>query len=112
MWYVFILCFVFLSKYSTRTAKYIKRRTKLFKHNIIRITNFLIQGRNFRGIIQDFLASFKSLHETMIPAYETPKGKAAYDKVLNTLQDNFPQYVREIQGTADGAQVQFLHVRY
>lgn len=67
-------------------------------------------GRTFRGIIEDFLAGFKELHESMLPAYESPEGKAAYDSTLKVLQENFPHYVREMQGTADGARVPFHHL--
>ncbi|XP_045616266.1 beta-alanyl-dopamine/carcinine hydrolase [Procambarus clarkii] len=64
-------------------------------------------GRTFRGIIEDFLATCKDLHEDFLPAYETSEGRAAYDLTLASLQENFPQYVRELQGTADGAHVPF-----
>ncbi|XP_071518888.1 beta-alanyl-dopamine/carcinine hydrolase [Panulirus ornatus] len=67
-------------------------------------------GRTFRGIIEDFLASFKELQDNLLPAYESPKGRAAYDQTLSSLQDNFPQYVRELQGMADGAHVPFHHL--
>ncbi|KAK7083919.1 hypothetical protein SK128_014954 [Halocaridina rubra] len=67
-------------------------------------------GRTFRGIIEDFLASFKELHECLLPAYESPEGRAAYDLTLASLQENYPQYIREIQGTADGAKVPFHHL--
>ncbi|XP_050721241.1 uncharacterized protein LOC127001113 isoform X2 [Eriocheir sinensis] len=67
-------------------------------------------GRTFRGLIQDYLASSVWLRETLLPAYETEAGRAAYDETLPVLKENFPQYLRELQGTADGAQVPFLHV--
>lgn len=66
-------------------------------------------GRTFRGLIQDYLASSVWLRETLLPAYETEAGRAAYDETLPVLKENFPQYLRELQGTADGAQVPFLH---
>ncbi|KAK3856250.1 hypothetical protein Pcinc_027283 [Petrolisthes cinctipes] len=67
-------------------------------------------GRTFRGIIEDFLASLADLKETLLPAYETEAGRAAYDATLASLQENFPHYVRELQGTADGARVPFHHL--
>jgi len=67
-------------------------------------------GRTFRGIIEDFLETFSELKESYLPAYETPEGKAAYDSTLKMLEENFPHYVREIQGTADGARVPFHHL--
>lgn len=77
-------------------------KTKPFHH--------CFQGRTFRGLIQDFLENFKELHENYLPAYETEAGRAAYDKTLASVNENFPHYVRELQGTADGAQVPFHHV--
>ena len=70
------------------------------------------QGRTFRGIIQDFLASFGYLNKVLIPAYSTPEGKKAYEDGLKCVQEHFPQYVREIKGTAEGARVPFLHVSF
>lgn len=67
-------------------------------------------GRTFRGLIQDFLESFKELHNTLLPAYQTEAGRAAYDQTLACVTENFPHYVRELQGTADGAQVPFHHL--
>ncbi|XP_076040741.1 C45 family peptidase tan [Oratosquilla oratoria] len=67
-------------------------------------------GRTFRGIIEDFLGSFSELRESLLPAYETEEGRAAYDATLKNLEENYPQYVREIQGTADGAKVPFHHL--
>lgn len=61
-------------------------------------------------MIEDFLAGYKFLNEELLPAYETPEGKKAYDETLEVLKQNFPHYVRELQGTADGAKVSFLKV--
>ena len=42
--------------------------------------------------------------------YETDIGKKAYDDTLAVVNKNFPQYVRELQGIADGAKVPFYKV--
>ncbi|KAF2349520.1 hypothetical protein FHG87_019725 [Trinorchestia longiramus] len=67
-------------------------------------------GRTFRGLIEDFLENFDFFQKSLLPAYATPQGKAAYESGLAVARKNFPQYVREIQGTADGARVEFHHV--
>ncbi|XP_044270193.1 uncharacterized protein LOC123014935 isoform X2 [Tribolium madens] len=64
-------------------------------------------GRNFASIIQSFLEQSTSLHEDFLPAYETPEGRKAYEDTLNCVKANFPQYIDELQGTADGAKVPF-----
>ncbi|KAK5642894.1 hypothetical protein RI129_009061 [Pyrocoelia pectoralis] len=64
-------------------------------------------GRTFASLIQKFLEICSTLNEEFIPAYNTPAGKKAYEDTLRSVKDNFPQYVRELEGTADGAQVPF-----
>ncbi|XP_074030172.1 C45 family peptidase tan [Leptinotarsa decemlineata] len=64
-------------------------------------------GRTFSGIIQSFVTSCKALNEEFLPAYSTPEGRRAYEDTLNSLKKNFPQYVRELEGTADGSNVPF-----
>ncbi|XP_026276957.1 uncharacterized protein LOC113205509 isoform X2 [Frankliniella occidentalis] len=64
-------------------------------------------GRTFSGIIQSFLAKATSLNEEYLPAYETDTGRRAYEDTLAAVKKNYPQYVQELQGTADGAKVPF-----
>jgi len=56
------------------------------------------------------LRSSGPLNEVYLPLYETPEGRKVYDDTLEVVQKNFPQYVEEIQGTADGAKVPFHKV--
>lgn len=42
-----------------------------------------------------------------LEAYATPEGRKGYDDTLNCVKTNFPQYVRELEGIADGANVPF-----
>lgn len=72
---------------------------------------YFFQGRNFSGIIQSFVNNCKFLNEEALPAYSTLKGKKAYDDTLDSLKTNFPQYVKELEGTADGANVPFHKVK-
>lgn len=54
---------------------------------------------------------YKPLNETYLPLFETNEGKAIYEETLDTVRKQFPQYVREIEGTADGANVPFHKVK-
>ncbi|XP_046663653.1 uncharacterized protein LOC124356598 [Homalodisca vitripennis] len=64
-------------------------------------------GRTFSGLIQSLVATSGPLNKIYLPLYETQEGRTAYDATLASVKENFPQYVREIEGTADGAQVPF-----
>lgn len=79
-------------------------------YNPFQICVILFQGRNFSGIIQSFVKNFKFLNDEALPAYATLEGRKAYEDTLNCLKTNFPQYVRELEGTADGSGVPFHKV--
>ncbi|XP_063235695.1 beta-alanyl-dopamine/carcinine hydrolase isoform X2 [Bacillus rossius redtenbacheri] len=64
-------------------------------------------GRTFSGLIQNFLATYDLLNKEYLPLYETEAGRKAYQETLDCVRQNFPQYVKELQGTADGAKVPF-----
>ena len=53
----------------------------------------------------------KPLNKVFLPLYETDAGKKVYQETLKSVRKNFPQYVREMEGTADGAKVPFHKVR-
>ncbi|XP_019761881.2 uncharacterized protein LOC109538892 [Dendroctonus ponderosae] len=63
-------------------------------------------GRTFSGLIQSYLRVAEAL-PSYLEAYSTPEGRNGYDDTLKCLRSNFPQYIRELEGTADGAQVPF-----
>lgn len=74
---------------------------------------------------------FKPLNEEFIPLYNSPEGRKKnfisllafhltilnftaeniYKETLDSVTQSFPQYVRELQGIADGSQVEFYKVR-
>lgn len=64
-------------------------------------------GRTFSGLIHSFLDTSDELNKVFLPLYQTPEGKKIYDETLASVRENFPQYVREIEGIADGAKVPF-----
>ncbi|XP_061392311.1 beta-alanyl-dopamine/carcinine hydrolase [Musca vetustissima] len=64
-------------------------------------------GRTFASMIKNFLLLSGPLNDVYLPLYATEKGKNAYNETLETVKNSFPQYIRELEGVADGAQVEF-----
>lgn len=64
-------------------------------------------GRNFAAIIKSFLQLSGPLNDTYLPLYNTDEGRKVYNDTLESVKRSFPQYIRELEGTADGAQVEF-----
>jgi hypothetical protein len=58
------------------------------------------------------LAASPTLNKVLLPLYESDAGKKVYEETLTSVRKNFPQYVREMEGTADGAQVPFHKVQF
>ncbi|XP_023176498.2 uncharacterized protein LOC111603225 isoform X2 [Drosophila hydei] len=67
-------------------------------------------GRTFGSMIRNFRTQCYVLNETFLPLYNTPKGKQIYEETLASVKASFPQYVRELEGVADGAEVDFVHL--
>lgn len=61
-------------------------------------------------MIQSYLPRHEDLNNVYLKLYETPEGRAVYDETLACVRENFPQYVREMEGTAAGAEVEFYKV--
>ncbi|GAB0092228.1 uncharacterized protein DMENIID0001_072180 [Sergentomyia squamirostris] len=64
-------------------------------------------GRTFAALIREFLTLSEALNSTYIPLYQTREGRQVYEETLESVRASFPQYIRELEGTADGAQVEF-----
>ncbi|XP_057335239.1 beta-alanyl-dopamine/carcinine hydrolase [Microplitis mediator] len=64
-------------------------------------------GRTFAKIINEFVDCYKPLNDTYLAAYNTKEGRIIYDETLECVRKQFPQYLREIEGTAAGANVPF-----
>ncbi|XP_037937663.1 uncharacterized protein LOC119671184 [Teleopsis dalmanni] len=64
-------------------------------------------GRTFGSVIKSFLQLSGPLNESYLPLYNTEKGKNVYNETLESVKNSFPQYIRELEGVADGAQVEF-----
>lgn len=61
-------------------------------------------------MIQDFVDIYPPLNKTYLALFVTEEGKNVYEETLDAVKKQFPQYVREIEGTADGANVPFYKV--
>ncbi|XP_053691181.1 uncharacterized protein LOC128739705 [Sabethes cyaneus] len=64
-------------------------------------------GRTFAALIKNFLQLSGPLNDTYLPLYNTDEGRKVYNETLESVKRSFPQYIRELEGTADGAQVEF-----
>ncbi|XP_030386499.1 uncharacterized protein LOC115633244 [Scaptodrosophila lebanonensis] len=64
-------------------------------------------GRTFGSMIKNFLVLSSPLNDSYLPLYGTPQGKQVYNETLESVKRSFPQYVRELEGVADGAEVEF-----
>ncbi|XP_077302142.1 C45 family peptidase tan [Arctopsyche grandis] len=64
-------------------------------------------GRTFSSIIQNLVRTSGPLNDEYLPTYATADGKRIYEETLANVKANFPQYVTEVEGTADGAGVPF-----
>lgn len=65
-------------------------------------------GRTFKTIIENFIAKNRHLNEVLVEKYQSDKIRRAYEKVLQGLEKNYPQYVDELKGIANGAKVPFF----
>ncbi|XP_067639609.1 beta-alanyl-dopamine/carcinine hydrolase isoform X3 [Eurosta solidaginis] len=64
-------------------------------------------GRTFASIIKSFLQLCNPLNESYLPLYNKDEGRKVYNETLESVKKSFPQYIRELEGIADGAQVEF-----
>ncbi|XP_043463208.1 uncharacterized protein LOC122499143 isoform X2 [Leptopilina heterotoma] len=64
-------------------------------------------GRTFAKLIHDYVENYCPLNDTYLPLYESIDGKKVYDETLACVEEQFPHYIKEIEGTANGAQVPF-----
>lgn len=63
-------------------------------------------GRTFSSMIKSFISKCDRLHK-FEAEYNTVSGREAYEKTLVNMKERYPYYLKEIQGTADGAGVSF-----
>ena len=64
-------------------------------------------GSTFGNRIKMYINECKSVQETVIPFYDSPKGRAIFDLTLSKTTSNFPKYIEEIKGTALGVGMSF-----
>ncbi|KAH9638355.1 hypothetical protein HF086_006535 [Spodoptera exigua] len=69
----------------------------------------IFQGRTFSSIIKDFIATYENLRD-FENVYATDTGRKAYDTTLANMKKKYPYYIKEMQGVADGAKVNFTQL--
>ena len=72
----------------------------------------VFQGKVFRDMIQDYLASYKDFQNSIYPFVQTARGARIYRDYVDVINSSYPQYVEEMQGTADGANLTFKQVKH
>lgn len=83
-------------------------------------------------MVKSFLSLSGPLNDEYLPLYNSDKGRkilinlfqcmchfhslslfligATYNETLKTVKESFPQYISELEGIADGAEVEFYKV--
>ncbi|CAG5117501.1 unnamed protein product [Candidula unifasciata] len=67
-------------------------------------------GVTFAERIRSFWNESTYLHTIDIPFSKTSKGRAYFESTLEVCKNNFPDFVRELQGIADGAGMPFDNI--
>uniref|UniRef100_A0A2C9KS79 Peptidase C45 hydrolase domain-containing protein n=1 Tax=Biomphalaria glabrata TaxID=6526 RepID=A0A2C9KS79_BIOGL len=67
-------------------------------------------GSTFSERINRYWNESESLIKCDLPFYETLRGQEYFNTALKVCEMNFPQYIQEIRGLADGAKMPFDHV--
>ncbi|XP_046557213.1 uncharacterized protein LOC124266461 isoform X1 [Haliotis rubra] len=60
-------------------------------------------GSTFQSRIQTYLESSALFKETLLPFYDTREGRDLVETIMTLTEKNFPMYIDEVQGTAQGA---------
>ncbi|XP_050420912.1 uncharacterized protein LOC126833544 isoform X2 [Adelges cooleyi] len=58
-------------------------------------------------MIKEYLKAYTPLQDDYLKMYAEPEGQSIYEESFISTQKYFPQYIIELQGVADGAQVPF-----
>ncbi len=95
-WYTFVQ--ILLNFYAKPIRETIQKNLIEFK------------GKAFGLLIKDFLNDLDFYNQISLPLFDLPEGRKVYDATLNICNSQFPQYVEEIQGMADGAALPFYQV--
>lgn len=64
-------------------------------------------GERFSSRIRRSLESYAFFREHLLPHYHTAEGRTRYQRLLEVNQARFPDYVAELEGLAQGAQLPF-----
>ncbi|XP_077993557.1 beta-alanyl-dopamine/carcinine hydrolase-like [Glandiceps talaboti] len=64
-------------------------------------------GSTFKARIQEYRSRSAELENILKPYYNSQKGREVYNSFLSVTNATFPQFIDELQGIADGAEVPF-----
>ncbi|BFY99625.1 hypothetical protein BsWGS_02665 [Bradybaena similaris] len=67
-------------------------------------------GSTFAERIKSFWNESPDIQTIDVPFSKTPSGKAYFESALEVCKNNFPEYVRELQGISDGAGMPFDNI--
>jgi len=71
----------------------------------------LAMGKQFSKEIQARMTISRQMQQSLLPFYNSDNGQAVYQTFVNSHTKRFPDYVKEMQGIADGSGVPF-HVLF
>ena len=64
-------------------------------------------GKAMKAEIESYIARSAYVKEVMIPFYSSKAGSNLYEKTLASLRAQCPQYLAELEGMAEGAEIPF-----
>ncbi|XP_071093248.1 beta-alanyl-dopamine/carcinine hydrolase-like [Haliotis cracherodii] len=64
-------------------------------------------GSTFKSRIQTYIESSALFNDTLLPFYDTREGRDLVETIMTLTEKNFPKYVDEVRGTAEGAGLSF-----
>ncbi|XP_046355976.2 acyl-coenzyme A:6-aminopenicillanic-acid-acyltransferase 40 kDa form-like [Haliotis rufescens] len=64
-------------------------------------------GSTFQSRIQTYIQKSFLLQDTLLPFYDSREGRDFVEAMLSMTEKNFPKYVDEVRGTAQGAGLPF-----
>ena len=85
----------------------------IFKYKLTEFTAVFVhhsQGSTFRSRILAAMRNNTFFNNRMLPYNQTTEGSSLYSAYLDTASKMYPQYMNELRGLADGAQMQFSEV--
>lgn len=68
------------------------------------------QGRTFQSMIELHVNRNPHLNQVLLQKYTSSKIRRIYENILKNVEKNYPQYIEELNGMAEGSKVPFFKV--